>query len=79
MNGADEVEEFDDMTEAIARARKIVLLGYPRRAIVVDETEDDIYDTAHDEAVKPSLSPLPEVGPIGPRQRNSPLAERVLA
>lgn len=79
MNGADEAEEFDDMTEAIARARDIVRLGYYSRAIVVNDEEADIYDTTHDEALKLNSLPLSEAAPIGPRQRNSPLAERVLA
>jgi len=71
-------EEFEDMSEALARAREVVELGYYPRAIVDNGIDDDIYDTARDEALKPSLMPLPEVAPLGPRQRHSALAERVL-
>ena len=79
MNGADEVEEFMGMSKAVGRARELFLAGYYHRAIVVNDDEEDIYDTAHDEALSFGSKPLPEIAPLGPRQRPSSLAERVLA
>ena len=76
MNGANEVWEFDDMSEAIAHARGLVVDGYYARGLVVEDDEDDIYDTRHDEGLNPK--PLPLIAPLGPRLRRSPLAERLV-
>jgi hypothetical protein len=77
MNGADGAEEYEEMEQAIIRARSVFINGYYPRAIVVNDDKDDIYDTAYDTALS-ALQPLPEVAPVGPRQRPSSLAERVL-
>jgi hypothetical protein len=77
-SGADESEYFDEMTPARARAVSLVRDGHYARAIVSDDNLDDVYDTLYDAALNSHSQPLLAVVPIGPRQRVSSLAERVL-